>query len=132
MRVSCAIEPARDFIFSLQEKSNYIEEIIIYLSDFAEDYLYQFGIDFEVKSSIDKNIKLPYYWSKQIIFIFKETITNAVKHSKATNAYIYINFKDNELEILFSDDGIGFEIDILQRFELFFTRFNILSFVSDR
>lgn len=101
----------KDFIFSLQEKSNYLDEVRMYLSDFAEDYLYQFGIDFEVQSNIQKNIKLPYYWSKQIIYIFKEAITNAVKHSKASNAKMMFDFNDDKLEISFHDDGVGYDID---------------------
>ncbi len=101
----------KDFIFSLEEKSNYLKEIIIYLSDFAEDYLFQFEIDFEVQSLINNDIKLPYYWSKQIIYIFKEAITNAAKHSNANNAKIIFCFENKELFITFIDDGLGFDID---------------------
>ncbi|WP_282042969.1 two-component regulator propeller domain-containing protein [Winogradskyella flava] len=102
----------KDFIFSLQERSNYIDEIIVYLSDFAEDYLYQFSIDFEVQSNIKTNIKLPYYWSKQIIYIFKEAITNTVKHAEAKNAKMMFDFKGHTLQIQFSDDGQGFDKEV--------------------
>ncbi|NER15856.1 sensor histidine kinase [Spongiivirga citrea] len=101
----------KDFIFSLQEKSNYLDEVSFYLSDFAEDYLYQFGISFELESDIKKGIKLPYYWSKQIIFIFKEAITNTVKHSHAKNAYMSFHFQNRTLTIELKDDGVGFDLD---------------------
>jgi len=101
----------KDFIFSLQEQSNYVEEIIVYLSDFAEDYLFQFGIDFEVQSNVKSNIKLPYYWSKQIIYIFKEAITNSAKHANAENAKMLFSFDTKELIIEFTDDGKGFDIN---------------------
>jgi signal transduction histidine kinase len=80
----------------------------MYLSDFAEDYLYQFGMDLEVETNIEGNIKLPYYWSKQIIFIFKEAITNIVKHANAKVVKLVFSFKDNHLEISIHDDGKGF------------------------
>ncbi|WP_111682968.1 sensor histidine kinase [Winogradskyella tangerina] len=99
----------KDFIFSLQEKSNYLDELQVYLSDFAEDYLHQFGIDFEVQSKANHNIKLPHYWSKQIIFIFKEAITNTVKYAEAKCAKMIFNLEDDQLIIEFTDDGVGFE-----------------------
>jgi len=105
----------KDFIFSLQEKSNYLKEVIVYLSDFAEDYLYQFDTDFEVQSNITSNIKLPFYWSKQIIYIFKEAITNSAKHAKAKNAKMIFNFENNQLFIEFKDDGIGFDTEAVRQ-----------------
>jgi len=98
----------KDFIFSLQDKSNYLNELSIYLIDFAENYLHQFGISFQMKAELNNSVKLPHYWSKQIIYIFKEAITNTAKHSKANNAYI--NFSNHKLTlcITYEDDGIGF------------------------
>ncbi|MBG7611647.1 hypothetical protein IU405_05225 [Polaribacter sp. BAL334] len=104
----------KDFIFSLQEKSNYLDELNIYLTDFAEDYLYQFGVDLEVESTIKSNIKLPYYWSKQIIFIFKEAITNIVKHANSNSVKFIFNCNDTHLEIKLSDDGKGFKEGAIQ------------------
>lgn len=101
----------KDFIFSLQEKSNYLGELQVYLTDFADDYLHQFGVDFEVESSIESNIKLPYYWGKQIIYIFKEAITNVVKHSDAKLVKMSFNADDKNLCITLADDGKGFDIE---------------------
>ncbi|MFP2994257.1 two-component regulator propeller domain-containing protein [Spongiivirga sp. MCCC 1A20706] len=101
----------KDFIFSLQEKSNYLDEVRIYLSDFAEDYLYQFGISFEMETTIKKEVKLPYYWSKQIIFIFKEAITNTAKHAQAKNTVMSFDCQNGNLIIVFKDDGCGFDLD---------------------
>lgn len=99
----------KDFIFSLKEESNYLEELITYLSDFGEEYFSQFDIDFIVNKSIDNNIKLPYYWSKQLIFIFKEAMTNVVKHANASKIELQFLFKDNTLEIKCIDNGKGFD-----------------------
>lgn len=100
----------RDFIFSLQEKSNYLKELQIYLTDFAEDYFHQFGIEFEVESNVEPNIKLPHYWSKHIIYIFKEAITNAVKHSEAKFVKMIFDCSKNQLKIQLMDYGRGFNL----------------------
>lgn len=99
----------KDFIFSLKENSNYIEELITYLSDFGEDYFNQFKIGFIVEKQIDSNIKLPHYWSKQLIFIFKEAMTNSVKHAKATKVELQFFLNDTHLTVKCIDNGIGFK-----------------------
>lgn len=98
----------KDFIFSLKSDSDNLEEVITYLSDFGEDYLKQFNIIFTVEKQIENTIILPYYWSKQIIYIFKEALTNAVKHSECSDIKLRFSFKDDVLEISCIDNGIGF------------------------
>lgn len=105
----------RDFIFSLKTESDYIEELATYLSDFGEDYYREFEIEFEIEKQIDENHKLPYYWSKQLIYIFKEAMTNVTKHAKADKVRLSFKLKNNELEIKCSDNGIGFNIDDLKK-----------------
>lgn len=97
----------RDFIFSLKSNSDYIEEVATYLSDFGEDVFDKTEIKFIVEKNISKNIKLPYYWSKQLIFIFKEALTNALKHSKSQIVKLSFNYNNSELSIICEDDGIG-------------------------
>ncbi|MFP2997352.1 two-component regulator propeller domain-containing protein [Spongiivirga sp. MCCC 1A20706] len=99
----------KDFIFSLKSESDYLEEVVTYLSDFGEEYFRQFSIDFVVEKSIVTNVKLPYYWSKQLIFIFKEAMTNAVKHANADLVKLGFTYDKNMLTICCSDNGIGFD-----------------------
>lgn len=99
----------KDFIFSLKSESDCLEEVITYLSDFGEDYFKQFNIIFEVEKDIKAPLTLPYYWSKQVIFIFKEAMTNSVKHSKCKKVKLSFKYDNHILVIMFYDDGIGFE-----------------------
>ena len=97
----------RDFIFSLKSNSNYLEELATYLSDFGGDMFDKTGVKFIVSKNISDNIKLPYHWSKQLIFIFKEALTNALKHSKSSIVKLSFNYQDMELIIICEDDGVG-------------------------
>lgn len=50
---------------------------------------------------------------KQGIIIFRmlqEFFSNTIKHSKATTLQVTLCFKENELEILAEDNGVGFEM----------------------
>jgi signal transduction histidine kinase len=98
----------RDFMFSLKSDNGSAEDVYAYLADFAEDFTSNFEIDLLLSCDIEKNINVPYYWNRQIILIFKEAITNAVKHAKATNLNLNFICKSDNIHIVFKDDGIGF------------------------
>lgn len=97
----------RDFIFSLKSNSDYLEEVIMYLSDFGSDIFNKTEVKFIVKKDISHNAKLPHYWNKQLIFIFKEALTNALKHSKSKLVKLSFNYNGEELSIKCEDDGVG-------------------------
>ncbi|PQJ80371.1 tetratricopeptide repeat-containing sensor histidine kinase [Polaribacter porphyrae] len=105
----------RDFMFSLNTKSDYLEEVVTYISDFGEDFFKAFEIDFFIEKNIDKNCKLPYYWNRQIILIFKEAMTNVAKHSEATETYFIIIQYYNKLTMALKDNGKGFDVDKLDK-----------------
>lgn len=105
----------RDFMFSLKTKSDYTEELFTYLSDFGEEFFQSFDISFFVSKNMDRNTRLPYYWNRQIIMIFKEAMTNIAKHSEAKNVELHINLDKNDLHISLKDDGKGFNMEGLKR-----------------
>jgi signal transduction histidine kinase len=41
--------------------------------------------------------------------IFQEIIQNTIKHSAAKNFIVQLDYRQNHLDILFEDDGVGFE-----------------------
>lgn len=98
----------KDFIWTLKKESDQIEEMVTYLSDFGEDFFQQLNIQFRIEKSIESDVKLPYYWSRHLILIFKEAMTNAAKHAQCTETVIEFKFQKNQLIIRFQDNGIGF------------------------
>ena len=50
--------------------------------------------------------------SEIIIFrILQEFLSNVLKHAKASNLFVFLEFREEALEIAASDDGIGFDIN---------------------
>ncbi len=43
--------------------------------------------------------------------IIQELVTNSIKHAKASTIELQLNLVANELNILFEDDGVGFEVN---------------------
>lgn len=97
----------RDFIFSLKSNSDCLKELVTYVSDFGENYFSKTTIKFVLENNITEDKKLPYYWSKQLVYIFKEAMTNTLKHSKCNKVILKFEFENNELRIACIDDGIG-------------------------
>ena len=44
----------------------------------------------------------------EIYKIIQELVTNTLKHAKATTIDLQLNYIENNLNILFEDNGIGF------------------------
>ncbi|TSE02884.1 histidine kinase [Aquimarina algiphila] len=108
----------KDFIWSVEVKSNELKELIVHLTDFGNN-LFQFSeISFISKVNIDKNkidYKLPNYWNRQITLIFKEAMTNTLKHSNANFTSLYFSITENNtLKIELKDNGIGYTIENLK------------------
>lgn len=106
----------KDFIWSLNNESDNLNEVLLYLIEFGKNLFANTEIEFYVESQLQVSpITLPYYWSKQLIFIFKEAMTNVLKHSKATIVLFSFNVVDNELTITLMDNGKGFKEKELNR-----------------
>ncbi len=102
----------KSFIWSMDPQSDNMKEIMTYINHFAMDLLKNSGITFNTNPQMDEmpdKIILPMGSSRQIYFIFKEALTNAMVHSGATN--IQLNFRmdkvKNQFQIELSDNGSG-------------------------
>ncbi len=101
----------RDFIWALDAKSDLLEELFMYLRDFTEDYFKFSDINLFITSSPDQlpYLVLPSNYSKEIVPMCKEIITNISKHAKARNVTLDFTLESNFLIITIKDDGVGME-----------------------
>lgn len=99
----------KDFIWTIDVNSNGLLEVLAYLRDFGFGYFERNAIAFHVEQSLlgpEFDVQLPESHNRQIILIFKEAMTNALKHSGCKNVYFGVRRETNGLfTITFSDDG---------------------------
>ncbi len=106
----------KDFVWSIDSKSDNLYELIYYLTDFGEELFEPLKIKYKVeKYQITPDQQLPYYWSRQLLLLFKEVMTNSFKHSMADTAILKFSIQDDILTISFYDNGKGFAYDELTR-----------------
>lgn len=104
----------KSFIWSMDPESDSLKEIVAYIQHFAVDLLKNGQIDFVLDPPINESepvVLLPMGASRQLYFIMKEAITNAMVHSQATKLTLsYIASLDrNHFEMALTDNGIGIE-----------------------
>lgn len=64
--------------------------------------------------SFNTNQKIPQHLEVGLFRILQELLANIVKHAKAQNVEIHVNFYDDSLNIIVEDDGVGFDVEKIE------------------
>lgn len=64
---------------------------------------------FSIKNNLPEHLKIPNDAAVNIYRIIQEALLNIIKHAQAHHANLFINFDDQSINILISDDGIGID-----------------------
>lgn len=100
----------KDFIWAIDPESNLVKELILYIKDFGENLLQDTTIRFHSNTTIPfelENVTLPPGWSIQVIMIFKEALTNCIKHAQCQNIYFCATLQGRNVSFSLEDDGCG-------------------------
>jgi ligand-binding sensor domain-containing protein len=102
----------KDFIWSIDVDSNNLREVITYLRDFGVNFFEKHGIEFLVENDIlnDSFDKLlPDGYNRQLVLMFKEAMTNVLKHANASKVYFDVTALRDSYRMTLEDDGIGMQ-----------------------
>ncbi|MDR6195806.1 two-component regulator propeller domain-containing protein [Siphonobacter sp. SORGH_AS_0500] len=101
----------KDFIWAINPDHDNLYEIAIRLKDFGDDVLDKTGIRFDIEGLTEslKDFSLPMGVSRHVIFLFKEAISNTLKHAQATETRLIFKQENNRPTIQWIDNGKGFE-----------------------
>ena len=101
----------KDFIYSIDPENETLEWTILYLKDFGEQLFGVTNTRFETEPIRDwqKDITVKAYYARGLILIFKECMTNIVKHAQATEVKFEITKQGRGLRFELFDNGVGIE-----------------------
>ena len=89
-----------------------MEMILTRMRQYASEMLEAARINFTLEMDEScQHVSLPIEKRKDFYLVFKEAINNMAKYAAAKNATIRLNYVHRVLELLISDDGIGFNPD---------------------
>ena len=109
------IESVNDMVWAINPQNDSFENIIKRMKTFASDILSARDIAFHF--DFDKNLmqsKLKMEMRRNFYLIFKEAVNNIAKYSQATNAFVMIWNRENNLKMTIRDDGSGFEMNTVK------------------
>lgn len=107
----------KDFIWSIDFKSDYLFELYVYLREFGEQYFSEIEVSFVSSTNLDHDslFHFPATTGRHIILICKEIMTNAAKHAKCTEVSFNIEVHENQAIIRIKDNGIGFDVNFVKK-----------------
>jgi ligand-binding sensor domain-containing protein/two-component sensor histidine kinase len=103
-------ESMREIVWSINPKIDTLGESLPRMLHYASELLE--AEDIEVHAEISpgiEDLKLTMEQRRDLYMIFKETVNNLAKHSKATQVNIRFDLADKMLTMIVSDNGIGFD-----------------------
>jgi signal transduction histidine kinase len=96
----------KDFIWSIDPESDNLVEVFTYLKDFGESLFSRSHFIFHSDLTTDKNsVKIPTGWSREIVLIFKEAMTNTIKHSNGFKVSFLLKIEGSNFLFSFNDNG---------------------------
>jgi ligand-binding sensor domain-containing protein/signal transduction histidine kinase len=105
----------RDFIWSIDPGNDELSKLFLHIRDFGEKLFEEKNISFRAYNEVKEKCNLPYGFSRQANLIFKEAMTNAFKYSAAQNVSLTLVRVDDNFEMSFEDDGVGFSPGELEK-----------------
>ncbi|HYV93395.1 MAG TPA: two-component regulator propeller domain-containing protein [Chitinophagales bacterium] len=105
-----AMDLMSDIVWSVNPENDKMENIIVRMREYASEILDAARVDFKIETDPSvQRLQLSMDKRKDFFLIYKEAVNNLAKYSIATKATIRIFFRENELHLEVSDNGIGFD-----------------------
>ncbi|NOX88462.1 MAG: hypothetical protein GXO77_05505 [Calditrichaeota bacterium] len=104
-------EEMKNFVWELDPQKDTVYDLMSQLKNFSSKLFDNTDIAFQIEglTSQLEELKLTGEWRQNLLRIFKEGMTNILKHADGCTAVsLVIVCRDNQLQIKLQDDGIGF------------------------
>jgi ligand-binding sensor domain-containing protein/two-component sensor histidine kinase len=104
------VDNMSDIVWVVNPQRDSLYDLIIKLKDSYNEFLNTVGISFQVKN-IDKtdDVHLPMDYKQNLLMMFKEATNNAIKHSNCKKITLEANVRNDVIELILTDDGIGID-----------------------
>jgi len=106
------VQAMYDMVWSIDPKNDTMLNTIDRMKSFTveTESLYDVDIIFDIdEKAADLDLDMVHRY--ELLSIFKEAITNAVKHSMARHIQVSLRLKGSKFFMLIEDDGKGFDVD---------------------
>jgi nitrate/nitrite-specific signal transduction histidine kinase len=99
----------REAILGLRSTISIEKDMISNLREYISHFSQMSNVKTDLEIKDNSVLSLPSSSQTQIIHIIQEALSNIRKHAKANHAHVQITTGDNQIEIIVSDNGKGFD-----------------------
>ncbi len=102
----------RDLLWVIDPQKDSLADTFLRLKEFGEDFFEQSTINFKTSKfqEVFEDCMLSPKTKKQVVMIFKEAMTNAIKYSDGTEAQLLLESNGAFSKMEFRDNGSGFNV----------------------
>src|SRR4029079_5998297 len=98
----------RDIVWLVNPECDTIQDLSTRMEEMRKTILA--GVDSEfTQNAPNSHRKLALPFRQDLFLLYKETLTNVARHSKASRVKIELVQEDHTLELQVQDDGVGFD-----------------------
>jgi ligand-binding sensor domain-containing protein/two-component sensor histidine kinase len=102
------VDTMSDIVWSIDPRRDDVQSVVLRVRQFASDIFEPRGIRWEFHSPPElSRVKLSPEQRRHLFLIFKEALTNIVRHANSANVFLKIQTGKEQLQAEISDDGIG-------------------------
>lgn len=99
-----------EMVWAVNPQRDTLDHLVSYIGQYAQEYFRRTGIECELEIPAQVPVQPLSSQSRHHLFLaVHEALTNILKHSGATHARIVMICRDNEFELVVSDNGTGFD-----------------------
>jgi signal transduction histidine kinase/ligand-binding sensor domain-containing protein len=111
------VDNLQDIIWVLNPKNDTLESLAAYIREYGLKFFepFEISIHFNYPEKFSE-LKLSEEERRNIFLVIKESFNNIAKHAWCNKVTVCIEYATNEIEIVISDDGKGFEMDHVRKF----------------
>ena len=105
-----------DMIWAVKPENDKLLNLVQYMEDFGVGVAEAKNMAFSLNLANDMGeLKLKMVTRKNLYYIFKESVNNSVKYSKATSIKVEIAKVKKEIVMVITDNGIGFDFETVKK-----------------
>ena len=101
-----ALQLVRDTIWSVDPENDTLEHLIDRCKDFAYKAFESRYVEIRFVHNMDLKQKIKIDLRKELYLIFKEAITNSLKHASPSYVDVKLSYKKGQLELTIENDGV--------------------------
>ena len=105
----------REGVFNLRTAASTRIGLLPTLREYLAEYSDTYRLDVQLMVEGEDPFEFSSEVANQLLRVIQEALTNIRKHSQVNKASVRCNYSDNQATFIIEDEGVGFDIDNLEK-----------------